>query len=88
MQSLLWARPLGTITTSSWAATPYTRALLHFARARFGFRQSERAWLERFPLGLNRDSQAGRKGGVLAYDSVSGKRHDQALFGRFAGACG
>ena len=26
--------------------------------------------LERFPLGLNRDSQGGRKGGVLASDSA------------------
>ena len=30
--------------------------------------------LERFPLGLNRDSQGVRKGGVLAVDSVSGMR--------------
>jgi hypothetical protein len=44
--------------------------------------------LERFPLGLNRDSQAGRKGGVLACDSVSGMRHDQAIFDGSAGACG
>jgi hypothetical protein len=44
--------------------------------------------LERFPLGLNRDSQCAGKGGVLADDSVSGMRHDQALFGGFAGACG
>ena len=28
--------------------------------------------LERFPLGLNRDSQVARKGGVLACDSVFG----------------
>jgi hypothetical protein len=46
------------------------------------------AALERFPLGLNRDSQCAGKGGVLADDSVSGMRHDQALFGGFAGACG
>ena len=44
--------------------------------------------LERFPLGLNWDSQCAGKGGVLADDSVSGMRHDQALFGGFAGACG
>ena len=44
--------------------------------------------LERFPLGLNWDSQGAGKGGVLAGDSVSGMRHDQALFGGFAGACG
>jgi hypothetical protein len=30
--------------------------------------------LERFPLGLNRDFQGVRKGGVLAGDSVSGMR--------------
>ena len=46
------------------------------------------AALEWIPLRLNRDSQAGRKGGVLACDSVFGMRHDQALFGGFAGACG
>jgi hypothetical protein len=28
------------------------------------------AELERFPLGLNRDSQGGRKGGVLGGDSA------------------
>jgi len=44
--------------------------------------------LERFPLGLNRDSQVPRKGGVLAGDSVSGMRHDQAIFDGSAGACG
>jgi hypothetical protein len=46
------------------------------------------ATLERFPLGLNRDSQGAGKGGVLGGDSVLGMRHDQALFGGFAGACG
>ena len=30
----------------------------------------EEAQLERFPLGLNRDSQGGRKGGVLGGDSA------------------
>ena len=35
--------------------------------------------LERFPLGLNRDSQAVRKGGVLVGDSASGMRHDRAF---------
>jgi len=44
--------------------------------------------LERFPLGLNRDSQGTRKGGVLAGDSAAGMRHDQALFDGFAGSCG
>ena len=36
--------------------------------------RSEMRELERFPLGLNRDSQGVRKGGVLAVDSVSGMR--------------
>ena len=44
--------------------------------------------LERFPLGLNWDSQGPRKGRVLAGDSVSGMRHDQAIFDGSAGACG
>ena len=55
--------------------------LYHDARRIYSF-------LERFPLGLNRDSQGARKGGVLAGDSVSGMCHDQALLGGFAGACG
>ena len=34
------------------------------------------------------DPKARGKGEVLAGNSVSGMRHDQALFGGFAGACG
>jgi hypothetical protein len=56
--------------------------------AALGVAQPVFAPLKRFPLGLNRDSQGTGKGGVLAGDSVSGMRHDQALFGGFAGACG
>lgn len=56
--------------------------------ARAAARQIKDEDLERFPLGLNRDSQGAGKGGVLGGDSVIGMRHDQALFGGFAGACG
>ena len=53
-----------------------------------GDRASELITLERFPLGLNWDSQGARKGGILAGDSDFGMRHGQALFGRFAGSRG
>jgi hypothetical protein len=48
---------------------------------------SETLDLERFPVGVNRDSQWGRKRQVLVGDSAFGACHDQTLFIGFAGAC-
>jgi hypothetical protein len=39
--------PFRTITTSSSAITPYTRALMRSGRARLGSRQCERAWFKK-----------------------------------------
>jgi hypothetical protein len=47
MRSLLSAQPFRTITISSSATTPYTRALMHYARRRLGSRRSKRASFKR-----------------------------------------
>jgi nucleoside-diphosphate-sugar epimerase len=43
--------------------------------------------LERFPSDMNRDSQRGGKGGVLASDSACEANHGQTLFTGLTGTC-
>jgi hypothetical protein len=43
--------------------------------------------LERFPSDMNRDSQRGGKGGVLASDSAWEANHGQTLFTGLTGTC-
>ena len=45
-------------------------------------------YLERFPLGLNWDSKSRGKAESWRAIRFSGMRHDEALFGGFASACG
>jgi hypothetical protein len=45
------------------------------------------AYLERFPSDMNRDSQRGGKGGVLASDSACEANHGQTLFTGLTGTC-
>jgi hypothetical protein len=65
--ALLRGRFMKAAAAIEWNGTPIDAATLDLVRRHWTGIRDE---LERFPLGLNRDSQGGRKGGVLGGDSA------------------